>query len=317
MITPTNQATSGNDWVVEATRVEQRYYNPKTGRDRTILNGIDFRMRTGEFCSVVGPSGCGKSTLLRLILGDERPKAGELKLFGAEPLPPNRDRGIVFQRYSLFPNLNVLDNVIFGLELDQINFLTKWVWYPGYLASHRRFRKLGMEYLERVGLAEHAWKYPHQLSGGQQQRVAIAQALITKPRILLMDEPFGALDPGTRSRLQDWLLEIQAAEKCSIFFVTHDIEEAIYLGTRIIVISQHYQRDPSEEGARLVADLSPPAVPKAELKEHAELLHQVQTILRLGFDPKQPKAPSEFLYTHPDAQSSNAAPRQAHTGNVA
>lgn len=307
--------TANDEWVVDARGVVQRYHDPKLGRERTILNGIDFRMRAGEFCSVVGPSGCGKSTLLRLILGDEHPKDGVLRLFGREPEPPNRDRGIVFQRYSLFPNLTVLDNTIFGLELDEINFLMKWIWYPGFLAKHARFRKRGMEYLDRVGLAEHAWKYPHQLSGGQQQRVAIAQALITRPRILLMDEPFGALDPGTRASLQDWLLEVSARERCSVFFVTHDIEEAIYLGTRVIVLSQQYQREAGEEGARLVADLRPPDVPKKELKEHVELPQHVQTILRIGFDPKQPKAPSEFLYTHPDAQTSNAAPRRPKATN--
>jgi len=289
-------------WIIRANGIVQRYRDAKIGRDRTILNRLSFHMEEGEFCSVVGPSGCGKSTLLRLILGAEKPKGGELMLFGRTPDGPNRDRGIVYQRYSLFPNMTILDNVIFGLELEGIPFLMKWLWYPGFRVKHRRFQKIGREYLERVGLAEHASKYPYQLSGGQQQRVAIAQALIMKPRILLMDEPFGALDPGTRESLQDWLIEVHAREKCSIFFVTHDLDEAIYLGTRILVLSQHYCMEEGDEGACIVADIAPPkASSRVELKTDSRLLETKERILALGFrhDQRQPR--SEFLLSHPNA----------------
>ncbi len=288
-------------WVVEGTDVYQRYMDSKIGRMRTILNGLTFNIADGEFCSVVGPSGCGKSTLLRLILGAEQPKDGRLKIFGKPSGEPNRDRGIVYQRYSLFPNMTVLDNVIFGLELEEVNFLMKWIWYPGFRKQHQKFQKIGLEYLEKVGLSEHAYKYPYQLSGGQQQRVAIAQALIMRPRILLMDEPFGALDPGTRDTLQDWLLEIHALEKCCIFFVTHDLDEAIYLASRVFVLSQYYEKSEDEEGSAIVADIAPPKVPKEDLKTDARLLEMKEEILELGFHTDKHQPRSSFKLTHPHA----------------
>ncbi len=288
-------------WAIEGDGVVQRYHDDKLCRERTILNKLCVRLREGEFISVVGPSGCGKSTFLRLILGAEKHKEGRLRIFGEEPTDPNRDRGIVYQKYSLFPNLRVIENVIFGLELEEVNFLMKWVWYPGFRIKHQKFLKIGLEYLERVGLAEHAWKYPCQLSGGQQQRVAIAQALIMKPRILLMDEPFGALDPGTRTALQQWLIEVHAREKCTIFFVTHDLEEAVYLATRVIVLSQHYEHDGNEEGAKIVADMASPPLPKHELLLDPRYPQMCELILKTGFDKNSKLKPTQFVHTHPDA----------------
>jgi len=289
------------DWAVEARGVVQRYWDDKLGRERTILNAVDLTLAPGEFASVVGPSGCGKSTFLRLILGAERAKAGRLSIFGHPPEEPNRDRGIVYQRYSLFPNLRVIENVIFGLELEDVNFLMKWLWYPAFRKKHRHFLKIGHEYLERVGLGEHAYKFPHQLSGGQQQRVAIAQALIMKPRILLMDEPFGALDPGTRGELQEWLLNIHAEHRPTIFFVTHDLEEAVYLSSRIIVLSQFHAHPDGGEGAQIVADLAGIDAPREARKAHPGYRQTIETMLRYGFDKKSQVRPEEFLRTHRDA----------------
>ncbi len=292
------------DWVVDLDKAVQKYYDTKLKRDRIILNELDFHMRPGEFCSVVGPSGCGKSTLLRLILGSEKAKGGVVKMFGEEPEPPNRDRGIVYQRYSLFPNMQVIDNVIFGLELDEINFLMKWMWYPGFRKKHQHFRKIGYEYLEQVGLSEHAFKYPYQLSGGQQQRVAIAQALIMKPKVLLMDEPFGALDPGTREELQNWLLEIQSREKISIFFVTHDLDEAVHLSSRVIVLSQNFLLDGKEsEGSKIVADIAIPDYPKDSWRSDPRFGETVETILNSGFHERSPIADSDFIRSHQDSIS--------------
>jgi NitT/TauT family transport system ATP-binding protein len=287
---------------VQADGVVQRYYDTKLGREKVVLDQLDFKLRAGEFCAVVGPSGCGKSTFLRLILGSERAKDGKLLLFGEPPTDPDRNRGIVYQRYSLFPHLHVIENVILGPELDEVNFLMKWLWYPGFRIKHRRFLKMGEEYLERVGLKEHAWKYPYQLSGGQQQRVAIAQALIMKPRILLMDEPFGALDPGTRESLQDWMIEIHKETKSTIFFVTHDIEEALLVASRVIVLSQFRQSDSGPtEGSRIVADMKTPPQNRDALRADSAYSKMMADVLAAGFDPAKPRHSREFLMTHPDA----------------
>jgi NitT/TauT family transport system ATP-binding protein len=285
-------------WAIEALQTTQRYPDEKLGRERTILDALELRIRPGEFCSLVGPSGCGKSTFLRLVLGMEKARDGKLLLHGAEVGPPNRDRGIVYQRYSLFPNLRVIENVIFGLELEDVHFLMKWLWYPAYRAKRRKYLELGEEYLRRIGLGEHAWKFPYQLSGGQQQRVAIAQALIMQPRILLMDEPFGALDPGTRKELQHWLLEIHEAQRCTVLFVTHDLEEAVLLGTRVLVLSQHVQR--KGEGALITADLLPPGE-RSTRRHDMRVQELIETIMRSGFRKEEPVPLDALLRTHPDA----------------
>ena len=165
--------------------------------DKQILENVDLRVREGEFCSVVGPSGCGKSTLLRLILGQEKPDSGHVLIDGRPVSNPNQDRGIVFQKYSLFPNLTVLQNVMMYFRMNSSVFAK-----PAQSEIDE-----AMHYLKRVHLQDSPHKYPHELSGGMQQRAAIAQALIAKPKILLMDEPFGALDPHTREDLQLFLLE--------------------------------------------------------------------------------------------------------------
>ncbi|MCD8534054.1 MAG: ABC transporter ATP-binding protein [Verrucomicrobia bacterium] len=282
--------------------VTQSYFDTRLGRQRVVLNGIDLDLHPGEFCSVIGPSGCGKSTFLRLILGSEMPKDGEFSIMGRMPAAPNRDRGIVYQKYSLFPHLRVIDNVAFGLELEQIAFAMKWIWYPGYLVKRKHFVEQAMEFLGKVGLAEHAHKYPHQLSGGQQQRVAIAQALIMRPQILLMDEPFGALDPGTREEVQHWLLELHAKEKNTILFVTHDLEEAMYLSTRILLLSQYYEHSPEgrREGSRIVADIvpRPQGIERHHWKTHPEFSLRLGRLLQMGFRSTQLLKKSEFWMSH-------------------
>lgn len=299
---PQMKPAANTGWAVEANAVVQRYYDTKLQREKTVLDKIDLNLRGGEFCAVVGPSGCGKSTFLRLILGQEKQKEGQLELFGDPPLAPDRNRGIVYQKYSLFPHLRVVENVALGLELEEVNFLTKWLWYPGFIRKHRKFIAKANDYLERVGLAEHAQKYPYQLSGGQQQRVAIAQALAMEPKILLMDEPFGALDPGTREDLQDWMLEIHRTRRGTVFFVTHDIEEAVYLATRVLVFSQfRTSKSGKPEGSKIVADLVPPECSREELRKHPEFPKMVGQIIEAGFQKERPKSPAEFPMTHPDA----------------
>jgi NitT/TauT family transport system ATP-binding protein len=189
---------------------------------------VDDLASKGEFITILGPSGCGKSTVLRLIAGltpQHPPTSGEVLVLGKPVLGPGQDRGMVFQDYTAFDNRTVLDNIAFGLECD------------GVPAAERYDR--ARETIEKVGLSasRDAYKYPHQLSGGMRQRVAIAGTLIMRPKIILMDEPFGALDPGTRYRMQDLLVNLWRELEATIFFVTHSIEEAVYLGDRTIIMS--------------------------------------------------------------------------------
>ena len=181
--------------------------------DQVVLERLDLSVAEGEFCTLVGASGCGKSTFLRLLLGQERPSRGEILLDGA-PIAhePDASRGVVFQRYSVFPHLTVLDNVALGLELPKSPLLGRLLG-----GAKRRAREEAAAMLEKVGLGHALKKYPAQLSGGMQQRLAIAQALIMKPRVLLLDEPFGALDPGIRKDMHGLLLELWNETRLMVF----------------------------------------------------------------------------------------------------
>ncbi len=198
-----------------------RVFETRTG-DVTALNDINFEVRRREFICVIGQSGCGKSTLIRILAGLDYPTSGQILLDGKEVHGPGPDRGMVFQGYTLFPWLTVKRNVMFGL-------LAKGE------SSHKAEIDARM-WLNMVGLSQFADAYPHQLSGGMKQRVAIARALANQPRILLMDEPFGALDAQTRCQMQNYLLQIWSAVDVTVLFITHDLDEAIYLADRIIVL---------------------------------------------------------------------------------
>ena len=191
----------------------------------TALDTIDFEVRSREFISVIGPSGCGKSTLIRLVAGLDTPTSGEIWIDNQPVTGPGADRGMVFQSYTLFPWLSVKRNVMFGLRMKG--------------TARSAAEKKALEWLDLVGLADFADHYPAQLSGGMKQRVAIARALANEPRILLMDEPFGALDAQTRCSMQSHLLKIWEAVDVTILFITHDLEEAIYLSDRIVVLGAH------------------------------------------------------------------------------
>jgi NitT/TauT family transport system ATP-binding protein len=213
--------------VVLFDRVTKTYDNGFTAiKDVSfVVDDIPGKM---EFITILGPSGCGKSTVLRLIAGlpPQYPATSGTVLVGGQPvLCPGSDRGMVFQDYSSFDNRTVEDNVAFGLECR------------GVAAGERRER--AREWIRKVGLDvdRDSAKYPHQLSGGMRQRVAIARSLILNPRIILMDEPFGALDPSTRLRMQDMLVSLSREAQTTVFFVTHSIEEAVYLGDRTYVFS--------------------------------------------------------------------------------
>ena len=192
------------------------------------LNQIDLDVAPGEFLCVLGPSGCGKSTLLGTIAGHLPPKDGQIELDGSPIDRPHPERGLVFQQHTLFPWKRVVENVAFGLKMQGI----------GAAARKRE----AIELLELVGLGGYASHYPAQLSGGMQQRVEIARVLINRPRVLLMDEPFGALDAQTRRNMQTLLLDVLAKLQTTVIFVTHDIDEAIFLGDRIVILSRQPAR---------------------------------------------------------------------------
>ncbi|MCP4214065.1 MAG: ABC transporter ATP-binding protein [bacterium] len=293
----------GNDYLLHLEDVHVRYFNQKNV-EFTVLNDIDFKVSKGEFITIVGPSGCGKSTMLRLILGSERPTEGSV-LFDGKPIEsPDRDRGIVFQKYSLFPHLTVLDNLAFGLDAEAFSMPGRVFTPFKYWRKRKEYRERARQYLERVGLEGHGDKYPGQLSGGMRQRVAIAQSAIMEPRILMMDEPFGALDDSTRQDMQLFILEQWEKAGMTIFFVTHDLEEAVYLGTRIIVLSQYYKTDREEnEGAKIVADIATPAPhPKPpEFKYSEETSQLIKKIRHEGLDPKHQQHISKFELNHKDS----------------
>ncbi len=221
---------------VTATNIFQSY-----GK-RPILERVNVEVEEGEFISIVGASGCGKSTFLRLLLAQERPTRGEIRVAGEAPArEPGLDRGVVFQKYSVFPHMTVRENIVAGES-----FRTRWGLFGGSARKDARARADAT--LERIGLAHVADQYPATLSGGMQQRLAIGQALAAKPRILLLDEPFGALDPGTRLSMHDFLQELRAETQMTVFMVTHDLEEGFKLGDRVLVFDKP-RWDPTEPEA--------------------------------------------------------------------
>ncbi len=265
--------TSGRH-VVEFRHVT-KIYNVDQPNAFTAIRDITFAVedlpQKGEFICILGPSGCGKSTILRLIAGlqpQHPPTQGEVLVLGNPVAGPGADRGMVFQDYTSFDHRTVLDNVTFGLECCRVP---------------RRLREeLGREWIAKVGLnvSEDAHKYPHELSGGMRQRVAIARTLILRPKIILMDEPFGALDPETRMSMQDLLIKLWRSAEATVFFVTHSIEEAVYLGDRVYVLSA--------SPGTLVQEVqvAPPDRPAAQMQREPEFQETVffirDLIARLG-----------------------------------
>ncbi len=225
----------------------------QTYGEQVVLENLNINVAEGEFCTLVGTSGCGKSTFLRLLLGQEVPSKGEILLGGKKLVgEPDASRGVVFQRYSVFPHLSVLNNVALGLELPRSPLLGRL-----FGQAKRDAREQAAALLTKVGLGHALDKYPTQLSGGMQQRLAIAQALIMQPRVLLLDEPFGALDPGIRKDMHQLLLELWRETKLTVFMVTHDLSEGFTLGTRILVFDKvrHDPHAPNAYGARITYDI--------------------------------------------------------------
>jgi NitT/TauT family transport system ATP-binding protein len=202
--------------------------------NQVVLENVNLHIANHEFVTIVGASGCGKTTFLKMLLGVESPSRGQFLIDG-KPLPnePGADRGIVFQRYSLFPHLTVIENLLLGLELHGSPLMGKL-----YGQRRRRALQKAQPLLEAIGLQAAADKYPAQLSGGMQQRLSIAQSVICEPKILLLDEPFGALDPGITADMHALILKLWNDHKMTIFMVTHDLKESFELGTRLLVFDK-------------------------------------------------------------------------------
>jgi sulfonate transport system ATP-binding protein len=226
------------------------------GREFAALRDLELDVAAGEFVTIVGTSGCGKSTLLRLIAGLDQPDEGEIRHAGKRVAGPGLDRGLVFQEPRLFPWLTVTDNVAVALQNSPMDAAAR--------------RRSVAEHIELVGLAGFEKAYPHQLSGGMAQRVAIARGLVNRPDILLLDEPFGALDALTRARMQNELQRIWAHEQNTMIFVTHDVEEAVYLGDRVVVMA------PAPGRIRQVFDVS---VPHPRMRTDPRLAQLSQRVL--------------------------------------
>ena len=220
--------------------VSRTFPGVRGGAPVTALTPTNLSVAANDFITILGPSGCGKSTLLRIVAGLDRPSTGEVRLDGRRITGPGADRGMVFQSYTLFPWLTVAQNIAFGLREKG--------------RRDAETRDIVASYIDKVGLKGFENHWPKQLSGGMQQRTAIARALANDPEILLLDEPFGALDNQTRSLMQELLLGIWERERKTVLFVTHDIEEAIFLASRVIVMSAR----PGRIKADLAVDLPHP-----------------------------------------------------------
>jgi len=252
--------------------------------NQVILEQVNLAVPEQSFVSIVGPSGCGKSTFLRMLLSQEKPSRGEILIDGESLADePSAERGVVFQRYSVFPHLTVAENVALGLEFEQSPWLGKL-----FGKKKRQALAEAEHFLEAVGLVEARDKYPTALSGGMQQRLAIAQALIKKPRILLLDEPFGALDPGIRADMHELMLRLWQESKMTVFLVTHDLREAFLLGTRLITFDRPRQH--AEEvgfyGATITYDV--PLHASDPLKKQAEQFEDVEELTQSSANLSNP-----------------------------
>lgn len=244
------------DYIIEVRNLNKTFPEDRKEPAFCVLDNIQLQVEKEEFICLLGPSGCGKSTLLRLVAGLEEATSGEILYHGKAHHKPRKEIGMVFQNYSLMPWLSVYDNIKLGLDFNR--------------TSEKEKKRLTQEYLEIIGMSAFAHRLPHELSGGMRQRVAIARALVNDPEIVLMDEPFGALDAYTRIVLQKELLRIWQRDRKTILFVTHSVDEALYLADRVLLMSRNQGK--LEEEIRL--DL-----PRPRDRSHPEYARLNQALL--------------------------------------
>jgi len=276
---------------------------------KRVLHDVNVQIRRGEFLSLVGPSGCGKSTYFKTIVGTHLPRAGENRLFDNPAKPegeivvgPGRDRGIVYQHYSLFPFLTAQENVAIGLTLDGTSMGHRFLRPFDFLKCRREHMDRAGEMLRRVRLGDALHLYPHEMSGGMKQRVALAQSMIMQPALILLDEPFGALDESTREELQRMLIDLHSENQSAmrrgeppsltLIIVTHELNEALYVGDRVVGLSQYWDwKSEGHErcpGATIVYDKPAPVFEVRDSRDFEQFKTQREEIRDVVFEPKTP-----------------------------
>lgn len=294
---------------------------------KRVLHEINLKVLGGQFLSLVGPSGCGKSTLLNAIVGTHLPRQGQILIypFGAgEGIPvtgPGRERGIVYQHYSLFPFLTARENVALGLKLDQTTLPYRLFRLPQWRRLRKTHLAIAAEFLVRVKLADAMDLYPHEMSGGMRQRVALAQAMVMKPEIILLDEPFGALDEATREGLQEMLLSLYAENQAALkkgekppytlIIVTHELNEALYVGDRVVGLSQYWDWEKEglgkPPGATIVYDKPAPTSEIKSGRDFEKFAAQREEIRRCVFEPSRRVDRNEHLTYWNDVTADRAS----------
>lgn len=273
-------------------------YGPKK-----VLNHVNLRVGAGQVVALVGPSGCGKSTLLRAILGTHPSTEGRVEVGGKLVDRPTRDVGIVYQHYSLYEFLTARQNVAFGLMLDQTSTPYRWFNYFNWRKLRQEHLQQADDFLEKVNLLAARDQYPSEMSGGMRQRVAIAQALIMQPRVLLLDEPFGALDEATREELQLMLLQLyeenvrarkeNRVPPYTVIIVTHELNEALFVSDRVVGLSQ-YHAD-GQNGATIVYDRPAPIFTPDQPKDIGAFVEQKEELIQAVFSPKYQKDHQKYI----------------------
>ena len=302
---------------------------------KLVLHDVNLDIAPGQILSLVGPSGCGKSTLLRAIVGTHPPRSGQVIGYqgpqdskGSAVTSPGRDRGIVYQRYSLFPSLTAIENVAIGPKLDETTIPGRFFGFPAWRNKRKKHLEEAAALLTKIGLGEALDRYPHELSGGMCQRVAIAQALIMKPRVLLLDEPFGALDEATREELQVLLLtlyqeNLQARDQgepppYTILIVTHELTEALYVGDRVVGLSQYWDWKAAglaePPGATIIYDKVAPVYKPGQAKRYEDFLPLREQIRSVVFEPEVPAVPGEHIRFWDQVEQGQAEGMLAGTG---
>jgi NitT/TauT family transport system ATP-binding protein len=281
---------------------------------KRVLHQVEIQVPRGQFLSLVGPSGCGKSTLLRAILGTHLPNEGRTLIWrgsdsaGTIVDGPGRDRGIVYQHYSLYPFFTARENVAIGLMLDQTSFPSRWLQWPKWRRLRKQHLAEAEAMLRQVKLGDALHLYPHEMSGGMRQRVALAQALIMKPDIILLDEPFGALDEATREDLQKLLLALHEGHVTAtsgerraytLVIVTHELNEALIVGDRVVGLSQYWDWKSEGHarcpGATIIYDKPAPVFKIERPREMEQFAKQREAIRRVVFEPSIPCKRTEHI----------------------